>query len=275
MTDILASICEDKLKWITNAKSKRPESELLAEIQTISNPRGFAAALDKAASETGTGLIAELKKASPSKGLIRADFVVSSLANDYEKGGASCLSVLTDRIYFQGENSYLTTARNAVDLPVLRKDFILDPYQIIESRVIGADCVLLIMAAILDTQADELSACARELGMDLLIEIHDEWELERALKLDPVLLGINNRNLTTLEVDLATTERLAPQVPEEWEIVCESGIYTSNHISRMKEIGVNRFLVGESLMRESDVVSATRDLLNLPVQKGTSIEGTT
>lgn len=275
MTDILASICGDKLQWITNAKSERPESELLAEIQTTSKPRGFATALDKAASESGVGLIAELKKASPSKGLIRADFVVSLLASDYEKGGATCLSVLTDKIYFQGENSYLTDARNAVNLPVLRKDFILDPYQIIESRVIGADCVLLIMAAILDTQADELSACARELGMDLLIEIHDELELERALRLNPALLGINNRNLKTLEVDLSTTERLAPQVPEKWAVVCESGIHTPNHISRMQEIGVNRFLVGESLMRQSDVVSATRNLLNLPFQKGTSIEGIT
>lgn len=263
MADVLASICQDKLQWVTNAKSERSESDLLGEIQTTSNPRGFAAALDRGASEKGTGLIAELKKASPSKGLIRTDFVVPSLANDYEKGGASCLSVLTDRIYFQGENSYLTAARNAVKLPVLRKDFILDPYQVIESRAIGADCILLIMAAILDTQADELSACTRELGMDLLIEIHDEFELERALKLQPALLGINNRNLKTLEVDLTTTERLAPQVPTEWTIVCESGIYTSHHISRMKEIGINRFLVGESLMREPNVVLATRDLLGL------------
>ena len=239
-------------------------ADLEAMARRQEDPRGFANAIAAALITGKAAVVAEVKKASPSKGLIRTDFVVPLLANDYEKGGASCLSVLTDRVYFQGEDSYLTAARNAVKLPVLRKDFILDPYQVIESRAIGADCVLLIMAAIIDTQADELSACTRELGMDLLIEIHDEFELERALKLHPALLGINNRNLKTLEVDLTTTERLAPQVPTEWTIVCESGIYTSHHISRMKEIGVNRFLVGESLMRQSNVVSATRDLLGLP-----------
>ena len=275
MADILAAICRDKLQWIIDAKSSRSESELLAEAKTVPNPRGFGVALDRAVSEAGTGLIAELKKASPSKGLIRSDFVVPVLAKDYQTGGAACLSVLTDTTYFQGDNSYLTAARKAVDLPVLRKDFILDPYQIIESRVIGADCILLIMAAILDSQADELSACARELGMDLLLEIHDESELERALRIGPTLLGINNRNLNTLEVDLATSERLTPYVPPEWTIVCESGISTSSHITRMKKIGVHRFLVGESLMREHDVVTATRNLLDIPIQKATSVEGMT
>ena len=266
MPDILATICRKKLEWIATAKTRRSESQLMAEVKTASRPRGFTIALDRAVSNSGTGLIAELKKASPSKGLIRTDFIPSVLASDYQTGGAACLSVLTDKPYFHGDSSYLIAARNAVSLPVLRKDFILDTYQIIESRAIGSDCILIIMAALVDSQAEELSACARELEMDLLIEIHNESELERALKMPPALLGINNRNLKTLEVNLATTERLCPQVPSGWTIVSESGIYSPDDIARIKQLGVHRFLVGESLMRERDLVAATQNLLSIPTQ---------
>ncbi|MFP6754108.1 MAG: indole-3-glycerol phosphate synthase TrpC [Alphaproteobacteria bacterium] len=266
MPDILATICRKKLEWIATAKTRRSESQLMAEVKTASRPRGFTIALDRAVSNSGTGLIAELKKASPSKGLIRTDFIPSVLASDYQTGGAACLSVLTDKPYFHGDSSYLIAARNAVSLPILRKDFILDPYQIIESLAIGSDCILIIRAAIVDSQAEELSACARELEMDLLIEIHNESELERALKMPPALLGINNRNLKTLEVNLATTERLCPQVPSGWTIVSESGIYSPDDIARIKQLGVHRFLVGESLMRERDLVAATQNLLSIPTQ---------
>ena len=195
------------------------------------------------------------------------------MASDYEKGGAACLSVLTDKAYFQGDRSDLVAARNAVKIPVLRKDFILDTYQIIESRSIGADCILLIMSAITNSQAGELAACAIELGMDLLIEVHDKAELARALIMPPALIGINNRNLKTLDVNLTKTEELAPEIPDSWTFVCESGIYTHEDIKRMKRAGVHRFLVGESLMRKRDIVMATRALLGTSPQDDINLRG--
>lgn len=258
MNNILASINNAKRGHISAQKSQRPESQLLAAIPLCPKPRGFAKALTK----RKIGLIAEIKKASPSRGVIRADFNPADLAIAYENGGASCLSVLTDVPYFQGDDSYLAAARNASKLPVLRKDFMLDPYQIIESRVLGADCILLIMAALEDAQAAELEKAAFELGMDVLVEVHDEAELERAAKhLTSPLLGFNNRNLKTLEVDIATSERLAKLAPKDRTLICESGIHTHQEVKRMSRAGIHCFLVGESLMRQNDVTLATKRLL--------------
>lgn len=264
MSDILAKICADKLDHIAACKAIRPAGKLKSHIDEASAPRGFAAAL-KRASRLGYGLIAEVKKASPSKGLIRADFDPPRLGEAYAAGGATCLSVLTDQPYFQGHDDFLIAARNAVTLPVLRKDFMLDPYQVWEARALGADCILLIMAALEDAQAAELEALAMELGMDILIEVHDRAELDRALALKSPLLGINNRNLKTMVTDIATTEQLAAHVPEDRILISESGLYAPSDLARMAAVGARCFLVGESLMRQPDVRRATETLLSDPV----------
>jgi indole-3-glycerol phosphate synthase len=261
MTDVLAEICAAKRDHVARAKAALPEAALLARLAEAPPVRPFAAALERHLAEGRYGLIAEIKKASPSAGLIRPDFDPRALARAYAAGGASCLSVLTDTRYFQGSDEDLQSARREVDLPVLRKDFILDPYQILESRHIGADCVLLIMAALTDATAAELAAAAEELGLDVLAEVHDRDELERALRLGIRMVGINNRNLKTLKTDLATTERLAPEVPSDRLVVAESGIRGPEDLDRLAAAGARCFLVGETLMREPDVAAATRRLL--------------
>ena len=262
MTDTLSQICEKKRAHVLARKKKVSESELLAACKRAGPTRWFAENIRFRVEKKQPALIAEIKKASPSKGLIRQDFSPPALADAYARGGATCLSVLTDIPYFQGDDAYLAAARAACQLPVLRKDFMLDPYQITESRTLGADCVLLIMAALSNAQAAELHAAARELGMDVLVEVHDEAELARALTHVPSrLLGINNRSLKTLAVDLATSERLAPLMPEGYTRVCESGIGTPADIRRMQASGFHSFLVGESLMRQGDVTAATQSLL--------------
>jgi indole-3-glycerol phosphate synthase len=273
MTDVLAEICAEKRAHVARAKAVLSESALLARLAKAPPLRPFAAALERHLAERRYGLIAEIKKASPSAGLIRADFDPPALARAYAAGGASCLSVLTDGPYFQGSEEDLRMARRQIDLPVLRKDFILDPYQVVESRSIGADCVLLIMAALSDATATELAATAAELGIDVLAEVHDGGELDRALQLGVRMIGINNRNLKTLETDLATTERLAPEVPADRLVVAESGIRRPEDLDRLAAAGARCFLVGETLMREPDVAAATRRLLGLPAFTHLDAEG--
>ncbi len=264
---ILEKIKAYKLDEIAAAKAERPQDEIEEAARAASPVRPFADALLQAGKQ-GYGLIAEIKKASPSKGLIRADFDPAELARAYAAGGAACLSVLTDTPSFQGAPEYLEQARAACDLPVLRKDFMYDPYQVAEARAWGADCILIIMASVSDAQAAELEAAATDWGMDALIEVHDRDELERAARLESKMIGINNRDLNTFETTLDTTRKLAKLVPEGRMIVCESGLSTPKDLADMAMYGARSFLIGESLMRQEDVESATRALLAHPLMPG-------
>jgi indole-3-glycerol phosphate synthase len=259
---VLARICSETRAAVAQAKAKTGVEALQSEIAARHDPpRGFGSALKEAVAQGRFGLVAEIKKASPSGGLIREQFDPPELARAYRDGGAACLSVLTNAPHFQGSRDHLAAARGAVDLPVLRKDFILDPWQVYESRAMGADCILLILAALTDSEARELEGLARALDMDVLAEVHDAREIERALGLETSLFGINNRNLKTLTTDLATTDQLAPLVPPDRFLIAESGIRTHADLHRLAAAGAQCFLVGESLMRQSDVTAATRALL--------------
>jgi len=250
--DILKKITLRKREEIDQRALERPISELIAALETADAPRGFTDAIEQKISIGEAGVIAEIKKASPSKGIIRENFRPAEIAKSYEQGGAACLSVLTDIDFFQGCDQYLKEARAACSLPVIRKDFIIDPYQVYEARAMGADCILLIVACLDDRKLQELHGLAEELGMDVLIEVHDEEELIRALKLHNLLIGINNRNLRTFDVTLDTTLNLLKKIPEDCIVVTESGIHTPADVALMRQKSVNAFLVGEAFMRADD-----------------------
>lgn len=265
MADVLTEICTRKREWIAQCKQMQSYAQLESIAKTQSPPRGFMFSLLCNIEKHNAALIAEVKKASPSQGVIRADFNPVQIAQSYEKAGAAAISVLTDAAYFQGSDNDLVAVRNAVALPILRKDFMLDEYQITQSRALGADCVLLIMAALEDAQAQALEACAQQWGMDVLVEVHTVQELERALKyIHSPMLGINHRNLKTLKVDLEFSHVIAPLVPKNKLLIGESGIATPQDIATLQQRGMFAYLVGESLIRQANIEAATRALLAKP-----------
>ncbi len=260
--DILVKILKRKHVEVNALCAKRPLESIISSIQDMAEPRGFVRAIEKKIDAGQSAVIAEIKKASPSKGLIREHFVAAEIAQSYEQGGAACLSVLTDIDFFQGSDAYLQEARNACTLPVLRKDFVIDPYQIYEARLIGADAILLIVACLSDTQLSEFSSLAHELGLDVLVEVHDKEELERALKLSSRLMGINNRNLRTFETSLNTTIELLDNIPDDRIVVTESAIHRPEDVALMRKHQVNAFLVGESFMRAEQPGDKLAELFN-------------